>query len=273
MDWTNLLTSTVISGVVSGIIGVMIKGHLDRKLEKDKQSFEKDKMVELAKTQKDVEILKSEVGQLNALKQKNLEYYHSMQQVAQSKRIAAIESMWNEYLDLRRFASPIINFYSILVPTEYLNIIAEIDLKDAFYIKSLNDRELPNSLDTVPLLFNLETQRPFLGELLYYKFRSSMIILIRLRIMFSNMLKKKNLYLWNEDKLLIDHLLVVFSTDTLSLSWDNPSHINKGNPRELISTMGAVENELNKTIDSIISGEVSANLSLERVKKLNQGYQ
>lgn len=269
MDWTVILTSTVISAVFTSVAGVLIKGRLDQKLEKDKQKFEREKIINLAETQKDIEFLKSEVGQLNTLKQKNLEYYHSMHQFAQSKRVEAIESIWNEYLDQRIFTSPILNFYSVLVPSEYLNVINDIEKKDVFNIKSLNDRDLPRNLDTVPLLFILETKRPFLGELLYYKFRSSIIVLMRIRLMFSDMINKKVIYMWNEDNLLLDHVQVAFSTNTINL---DTIPINVSNPISLILTMNSIELELNRAIESVVSGEVGANLSLERVKKLNQGF-
>jgi hypothetical protein len=266
VDWKTLLTSTVISAIFTGVIGILIKGGLDRKLEKDKQRFEKEKMISLAETQKDIEFLKSEVGQLNTIKQKNLDYYHSINQFAQSRRVESIQGIWSEYLDLRRFTSPIINFYCVLIPSEYLTCIEEIETKNTFDLNSLNERELPVNFDTVPLLFNLEISRPFIGELLYYKFRSSFIILMRLRMKFTEMTKKKTIYMWHEDGLLLEHIQTVFMSDTLK---QVPADIN--NPASLITLMSMIEYELNIAIGSVVSGEVSADLSLERVKRLNKG--
>lgn len=68
----------------------------------------------------------------------------------------------------------------------------------------------------------------------------------------------------------IDHVNVVFSTDTLT-----PGEIPLvlDNPLKLLQLFGAIELEINRTIEKVISGDVSAELSMERVKKLNQGYQ
>ncbi|MEK4451266.1 hypothetical protein [Paenibacillus sp. FSL L8-0506] len=268
-NWSVLLTSTVVSAVFTGVVSVLIKGRLDRKLEKNKQQYEKEKLIFSTETQKNIEKLKSDFNQLSSLKQKNLEYYHSMNQNVQSKRVSAIETVWCEYLDLRKYVSPLINFFSIVLPKEYFNIIEKLEMEDKLLLKSLDDRVIPSGLDTTPFLYNLEIQRPFLGEIIYFKFRSSILILYRLRLMYFDMVKKKNLYFWNEDTLILDHIDVVFSTDTLSIG-ETPLSLDS--PLKLLQLIGAIELELNRTIDRVISGEVGAELSLERLKKLNQGY-
>ncbi|QSF43298.1 hypothetical protein [Paenibacillus tianjinensis] len=226
-------------------------------------------MVLSNETQKNIEVLKSNISQLNSLKQKNLDHYHSVSQSIQNKRIEAIQNVWLEYLDIRKYVSPLINLFTILLPKEYLNIINKLHEEDKLRLKSLDERVVPNGLDTTPFLYNLEIQRPLLGEVIYFKFRSSILILYRLRLMYSDMVKKSEIYLWNEDSLLLDHVDVVFSTDTLSLG-EVPLILDS--PLKLLQLIGAIELELNRTIERVISGEVSAELSLERVKKLNQGY-
>jgi hypothetical protein len=267
-DWSILLTSTVISAIITGIISVTLKGWLDQKLEINRQIFEKDKMNFSVATQKELEKLKSSVNQVNNLLQKNLEHYHSVNQIVHNKKIEAIDVVWNEYLLIRQHVSPIINFFSLLAPTEYMNFIDELEEKDPLNLKSVNDKEVPSGLDTVPLI-NLEKQRIYLGEVIYYKFRSSIIVLLRLWLIYNGILKKKTVYLWNEDQLLIDHLSVVFSDDTLTL---RELPVNLDNPLNLLSVIAAMELELNKVIERVILGEVSADLSLKRLEKLNRGF-
>ncbi|MEK3658876.1 hypothetical protein NSQ29_04900 [Paenibacillus sp. FSL F4-0236] len=265
-----MLTSTAVNAVIVGVVGVWLRGRIDQKVERNKQHFEREKMVLSNETQKSIEILKSNIGQLSSLKQKNLDHYHSVSQGVQNKRIEAIQSVWCEYLDIRNSTSPLINFYSLLLPKEYLNEINKIDEEDKLRLKTIEETYLPNGLDTLPSLYKLEVQRPLLGEIVYFKFRSSILILYRLRYLYSSMVRKKEAILWTEDRLFIDHVNVVFSTDTLT-----PGEIPLvlDNPLKLLQLFGAIELEINRTIEKVISGDVSAELSMERVKKLNQGYQ
>nr|WP_156736367.1 hypothetical protein [Mycobacterium sp. E3298] len=268
-NWTTLLTSAVVSASITGVIGVLIKGSIDRRLESNKQNFEKEKLSYTASTQTQIEKLKLEISQLNALKQKNLEHFHAMSQVVQNRRIQAIEIAWHEYIDTRKYVAPIINFFSIIKQSEYFSVLNNLDDKDYLNLKSIDERSSPRGLDTTSLTENLVTQRPFLGEDAYFKIRSALMILLRLRLMYQDMVNKKENYLWIQDDLLIGHVHVIFSEDNFSRVV-MPMELN--NPHVLLDLINSIELELSNTLEAIISGETSANLSLERVELLNKGY-
>ncbi|MGR6760371.1 hypothetical protein ACU1JV_00815 [Paenibacillus sp. T2-29] len=270
-DWSFLLTSTVVSAIITTVVGNSLKHRFDKKLEENKVTFERERLDLTHQMHKELEVLKSNIGHLSILNQKNIEHFQTLNQVIQTNRIEALKIVWSEYLGIRIGMSPVLNFFSIFLPEEYLNIIDKINESDRLGLRTISDSEsnLLNGIDTVPILRMLEEQRPFLGELMYYKFRSSIVIQFRLKLMYLKMVKKRELYNWCEDILIMEHLKVVFSLDTIS---EGQIPINLDSPLKLLSVTGLVEFELNKTMDSVLSGEISANISLERAKKLSNGY-
>lgn len=265
-DWTLLLTGTVVSAFVTSVVGGFLKYNFDRKFEKTKVEFERERMKSNYLMQKDVEILKNNISQINVLNQKNIEHFQAINQIIQSKRTEALEAVWAEYLDIRIYLSPIINFFSICLPEEYLRILDELNERDRLNLKAIENREIPKGLDSLPLMLKLEERRPYLGELMYFKFRSSILFLLRIRLMYEDMRKKKEMYIWCNDSLALDHLAVIFSQDAIS---EGNIPIDLDHPTKLLTIVGLIEFELNKTMEQVISGEVSANISLERAKKLS----
>ncbi|MFS0855200.1 hypothetical protein [Paenibacillus taichungensis] len=268
-DWSSLLTSIVVNGIITVTISSLFKYKFDKKLDAQKFTFEKERLDINHQMQKELEFLKSEIGHVSILNQKNIEHFQSLNQAVQSRKIEALETVWNLYLNIRISISPILNLFSIYLPNEYLNKINKIHENDSLGLKSIDNSDDLVRLDTVPLLRKLEEQRPFLGEVMYYKFRSSIVILKRLKLMYLNMLKENTTYNWCDDTLLIDHFKVVFSTDTIS-----EGHIpfSLDSPLKLLSVIGLVEFEITKTMDGVLSGEVIADISLERAMRLYNGF-
>lgn len=274
MDWKMVLTSTVISALITTIIGSILKGRFDRRLESDKQNFEKEKAKTQMVTQRELEYLKNEISQISLTQQKNLDYFHASQQVSLSKRVEAINSAWTNYLDLRVFMSPLINFYSILLPDEYLLVFENEPEKDHFNLKSLDEREFIFSMDVIPQLLELESRRPLLGEVIYIKLKSAFLFLLRLRYIFETMKRKNEVQYWHTDLLMIDHIKVVLSDKNIDVNnVDISSFLNS--PINLGLVISLLEREINQMIGKVITGEESANLSLERadrLKLMNKGY-
>lgn len=269
MDWKLLLTSTVVSTLIS----VILKWRFDYKLELQKQRLDLDRIKNQSEAQKEIEVLKNQIAQINTMQQKNLDYYHMSQQASQSKRIEAIDFVWKKYLDERIFSSPIVNFFSILLPMEYLEVMNE-DKESGLNLNSLGQRPFVASMDTITTMPELEENRPFLGEVLYYKFRSAFCVLYRLRYQVEIMKKKQVVYLWKQDGLLVEHLEVIFTDNNINMSVVEIITMIE-NSFNLQQAMGLIEREINGAIGKVISGEENANLSLEwaeKLRKIEKGY-
>ncbi|NQX65677.1 hypothetical protein HQN90_06005 [Paenibacillus alba] len=263
-DWKILLTSVTISALVTSVLGSWLKSRFDKALEKHKYELELTKVKVNSEHQKDIEILKSNIAQINDLKKKNLEYYQAIFQVSQSKRLIAIEKVWENYLDIRGYISPIISFYSCLLPKEYLEVYKEKSSKNPFDLQSLDTRTWIPSFDSIKETVEIEKLRPFLGETLYLKVRSAYYVAIRLVYKFKIEYDNGVEYQWINDELLMGHIEVCLGTDSSEFQYIKSSN----NPMYIQHVFGFISNELSKVMNEVISGDLGSKLSLEKTQLL-----
>ncbi|UVI32062.1 hypothetical protein [Paenibacillus spongiae] len=262
-DWKMLSSSVLISAFFTSTIGIWLKSNFDRKLEKQKHQLEITKTNLNAEHQRNIELLKSNVLQMNEMKKKNLEHFQSVSQISQQKRVEHLERMWELYIDVRAAVSPIVSFYGVFLPSEYLD--AYKNRKEKLNLKSLEKITVPRNYDSFAELIEIEKIRPFLGDELYYKMRSAYCVVMRIAVKFQTEFDDNTIYFWNKDELLRSHIEICLDDKFPDYQMFME---NENNPSILQIVLGAIERELNRLMGEVISGERSSNMSMEKTHSL-----
>lgn len=110
----------------------------------------------------ELEQLKSEISQRQDLLSTSLNAFSSGYTSSRERTLVAIETLWKKVLEIRGQVLGVTFFYSILLPSEYLEVASNETNK---VIPKINPDEFENSF--IQMSTELDELRPFLGESLY----------------------------------------------------------------------------------------------------------
>lgn len=156
---------------------------------------------------KDVELLKSQLMQNQAILNSAINSFASERQASQERRLIAIENIWKAVLLIRKRFSSITFFYSILLPAEYND-----ELKKH---RIINLDEIKENL-MLSHEVNLEEYRPFISEKLWMLFFTYKSFQNRIAVKFVMDGEKGKLCDWREDSPAITQLSNVLDVDEVN---------------------------------------------------------
>ncbi|WP_110955964.1 hypothetical protein [Anaerosinus massiliensis] len=201
---------------------------------------------------KDVEFLKSQLVQNQAILNSTINSFASERQASQERRIMGVDAIWKEVIDIRQKHSAVTFFYSILFPDEYNKELKNHPIVDLDEIEIVL-RELSKN--------NLEVHRPFIGEKLWFLFWTYRAFQGRVTYRFIEASKKSNIQDWRDDKGSIEHLSNVLKKDELI-------YVKKYSPLgSLTIAINLIEYKILEEINLLISGEKAAENSYKNAIK------
>jgi hypothetical protein len=206
--------------------------------------------------QKEIEDLKDQIARERLVIDTAIGSFSFGQQKAQEKRLQAIESLWHSVLEVRRACQPAIIFYSILLPSEYNDLFTNPKLQ-----KSFSQLNYESTLGTISASDDLEKQRPYLGETLWYLFYLYKAILGRMTHLLVEGKEKGAISGWGTDNLTKQYLERILTEDQLKQVINNQ-------PDATEKIVSYLESYILEEISLIVSGERSSKESFDYAKKL-----
>lgn len=215
------------------------------------------------KNQFDLEKLKSDLNKTNFQLEEISRIISTNQSIVQSKRIDALESLWQAIIKLRESFTSVIFFFIILAPSEYKDFIS--DPKKSF-VKDINDEFIVKVIQEYKYIENL---RPLIGENLWGLFFIYRAFLGQLAFIIINIKDGKDINNWKNDKDIFKLLKLIIPSE------ENDS-ITKNN-FDLNDVLNIIEGKILKEIHEFLSGKrtsfESIKGSIEINNLLNQEFQ
>jgi hypothetical protein len=203
---------------------------------------------------REIEILKGEILTNQTLVNLALNTFSSGHGLSQDKRLSSIEEMWSKALEIRDLASPVLVFYSVLLPEEYNDFIK----KDTFNVGPISNDHIS---DLIKETNNIEMNRPYLGEELWSHFHAYRTFMFRLVTKFTMGRENHSLEPWYQDKPLID----IVNTSLLK---KDVQMLNFKEITALSDTINLLEQRMLFYIGKIITGEYTSESSFNHARNL-----
>jgi hypothetical protein len=223
-------------------MGILVKDRLNLK-------WQQDYKIEL-------ENLKAAINRNQAIISSALNTFASGHNLAQEKRLNALDSMWRCILSIRNFVSPVSTFYSILLSDEYVPAIQKN--KDIFLVSGITDETLNKFLKEIDYI---EVHRPYLGENIWSLFYAYRAFMLRLTYLFIRGKEKNHIEPWHND----NHLIVLLKT---SLDEEDLKKINLSQTNSILYGIQLFEQRILIEVNKFINGEYSSEASFKEAKRL-----
>lgn len=216
--------------------------------------------------QKQIEFIKSELSKNQTITNNLLNAYSTGFNIAQEKRIEAIEQLWNSVLQAKRSdsASSTSFIYNILKEDEIENIYNDPSggaQKIKVFLDKINPIEFASN--TYKSSRKVDYQRPFIGDSLYSFFQLYIKFSGRVQHLLIKDREKEIVTVWKKDQPLINTLKEMLSDEEMDyiLSQDFNSYN--------VAT-SLIEQKIINGGNRIISGELAMDGSLSQLDKLNK---
>ncbi|QTC41489.1 hypothetical protein I7V34_20970 [Bacillus sp. V3] len=206
-------------------------------------------------TQKEIEGFKALVSSNTEFLKASLASLANEYSTAQERRLVAVENLWNCIILIKKFNSPIINFYSILLPKEYATALrknTEILGVEQISEESLYDLNLK--------IDNIEQHRPFIGENLWNLFYLYRAFMVRMCYLFIKGRKEEDIKSWYNDKHLIELANYILGEKLKSVEVSSIS--------SLQTIIGLFEQKIITEMEKLISGKTASEISFNEAKKI-----
>lgn len=207
--------------------------------------------------QKEIEFLKAKLSSEHELVKSSMSLFASGHQCSQERRLKAIEIMWEVMIKMRDYVSPLINYYSVLLPGEYNDVFNRKD--DPFLLSSISYESNTNLISEIGEI--IEKQRPFLGEYLWSLFFMYRVFLFRIVFIFIKSKDEGNIIGWYDDKNTLNIVELALSEDERL----NNEYKKIGALKLIIDSM---EQKVLRVSNKIISGEFASESNFNEAKKL-----
>ncbi|MGG4169254.1 hypothetical protein ABEW00_17565 [Rossellomorea vietnamensis] len=205
--------------------------------------------------QKDIEGFKALVSSNTEFLKASLASLANEYSSAQERRLIAVENLWNCIIIIRKYNSPIINFYSILLPKEYKTVLCEN--KEFLGIERISEDSL---YDLNLEIDNIEKHRPFIGENLWNLFYLYRAFMLRMCYLFIKGRKKEDIKSWSEDKHLIEIANYLLGEKLKTVEVSSLS--------SLQTIIGLFEQKIITEMEKLISGKTASEISFNEAKKI-----
>jgi hypothetical protein len=127
------------------------------------------------------------------------------------KRLSAVDALWSAVLDLKERLSAPVFFYSILTPSEYDSVFGEHS-KTYDLVASVNDELISDAMRRTN---HVESERPYLGEVLWSLFFVYRAFLGRLAVLIVMGKRRHHIDNWRDDNGVRQILSSVFNEQEL----------------------------------------------------------
>jgi len=235
---------TVITVALSSWIGQRIAQKLNLKWQHEYQSELEGLKLTLLNN---YEILKTSITSFST-------NYHA----SQEKRILGIEIVWGNMLELREYLSPLITFYTVLLPEEYDEIVFGTK-DDPFLLSKLDYKSYKPIIDGSS--YAIEKNRPFLGEYFWGLYSGYRAFCLRNIFIFLRGKERGGITPWFEDKALLGLVEMVIGKDEIS-------NINLSNIDSFSRILNLMELKILEEMNKLISGQLASNDNLKQAKKI-----
>jgi hypothetical protein len=108
--------------------------------------------------------------------------------------VDAVERVWKSILAIREFASQFTFFQSVLLPSEYNQVLSERGLKT---VPQMSEHEFYSQVRNIAV--DVETVRPFIGETIWLLYDIYYTFAVRQAAKVQDGIENKKLYPWNQD--------------------------------------------------------------------------
>lgn len=206
-----------------------------------------------------LEKLRAEITHEHSIFTTILNSYSSGHQFAQLNRIEAVQTLWNNVLELRKLGRIPSLFFGNLLATEYNQVYDKQQMMDI-----LNDL---SASDTIKKQSNInddvEKYRPFLGEYLWNLYKAYSILVGRVVWLLAEGRDNRNIVSWHKDEHLRSVLNVILTTEERTSIYSRDTCPFDEGTRIL-------EQKMLDEMFKVISGELAAESNLSTVKKLQE---
>jgi len=202
-------------------------------------------------SQHNIEDFKAEVSRNTEFLKASLASLANEHSTAQERRLIAVENLWECIIQIRKYNSSIVNFYSILLPREYVTVLHE--KKDIFGIEHISEGTL-NDLNIN--IDYIEKHRPFLGGDLWNLFFLYRAFMIRMCYLFIKGRKNVDIKPWYEDNHLVDIAKFILGNKLESIEVSSIS--------SLQNILGLFEQKIIMEMEKVISGKSASEISFNQ---------
>lgn len=209
--------------------------------------------------QRQIETLRSALADNRLLIEASLSSMACGQNETQQKRLSSVERLWAAILELREKFSGTVFFYSILLPSEYMDSIN----KGGALAASVSKLDKDTISKAMASSEGLETYRPYLGELLWVKFFVYRAFLGRISYLIVSGKDRGHIIDWREDpgvKQILQNILSKDEFQKIITAKQNPSAINWA--------IQEIEGQILRDINVIITGKSASQESFEIARQL-----
>jgi hypothetical protein len=242
---------TVLASIGGGVIVlVAILKWLSKIIE------EKLKLVWQQQNQKEIEIFKAYITNSQDIFKSSLTQFSSGHQCSQEKRLKAIDELWETILAIRSFVGPIVSFYDVLLPKEYMPVLEKDP--DAFLVSKINLETINEFMKRIE---SIEKQRPYLGEYIWGLFFTYRAFMLRMTFVFQSSKEKGQIIPWYEDK----HMLDMLKT---SIGKDYVDGRDFSVPTATHYAIAMFEQKILIEVNKLISGEYASESNYKEAKRL-----
>jgi hypothetical protein len=184
--------------------------------------------------------------------------YSSGHQVAQSKKIEAVETLWKNILKLKDQSKHVSIIYNLLTDEEILKPKNEKVLQ---IFNKLNIELYTNQ--SVKIIDEVQQSRPLIGDELWNLFSMYNTFCGRSLFLLSNQFGNKSPKLWNQDKATLNTLKTVLEEEEYNF-------IITQKHKSFDSVIITLEQKILNKCNSILTGQEVMDNTLNQVNKLNK---
>lgn len=148
-----------------------------------------------SKEQADLERLKDELSGARLLLEHGIASLSAANEPLAQRRLVALERLWDGVCTVRRAFSKPVFFYSIVLPSEFNRSLRDGG-RPASSFAPVTDIDITGPVEKTG---HVELERPFLGELLWWKFFTYRAFLGRLAVLLKQGQEAREVRDWRED--------------------------------------------------------------------------